>query len=662
MSSRFLTSNYSSLNSKMQRFLTTTTGLGRLFNHQSRTYKVTTIPAYDMTQKKFSGLKGDRLGCNMPALEFEEYYKSICKELDMTPEQDNLTSKRIEEAGGEIDDIIDINEQVKRPTIKYPVISPIENVGGQSPDAPTSITWPPEFSDPFGFVGGIIRNILTYSLESEVYRNLDFMKSLKNLVADEAGEFSSVLQYYVGFGAGIKFNDLNFLLKFKGQSPLNAEQLATKDVVEKNVSDYMDTILPAPIRKFKIDMTSKEVKILHVQSPHSSAVVKFKLLTGEDGYFGAEIGLPTHLYVDNKLVKIPTEQVTNPAVFQSMNRPKIVFPETLEELDKMEPGVTPDNFYKFDTKLPIEELPVEKQPVIQAINLMNFTKDGKDNYLSDGTPGAIVSHKIPNAKLLALILYFATGRKPHHGLRLGGYFAHIALLGQARACEILLALGCDIGGIKQKDLLRVLSDLKQYDLSQEMRESIYENFLYIELSLDGPDKLETNIFSLSSAKNYLTMTANSFAVMKITKELLFAAEQRINDARVLNRLDPEAQEIYDRLEKETRSFMHRYEHLWAIADYIVLNMHRTLGLESLLDSVDENQTVQQAFNEKQQKTSAYLTMALAMTNEKIETLKKLIADDTRTQNVEVKSVQQNSLDLAQKALKQLDSIENEMNQ
>ncbi|MCF8468731.1 MAG: hypothetical protein K9G33_15130 [Sneathiella sp.] len=651
---------FTSLTSNIQRALSTTTGMSRLFNFQTRTYKVTSIPTYNMTDKKFSDPNEDRLGCYMPTKEFNEYYLNSCKRLEVSPELDGKTAKLIEESGGEIDDIDDIHGQVQKPTIAHPVVSPIINSGGQSSDAPKAITWPAEYSDPVGFVGGLLKNVLMYSLESEVIRNLAFSESIGDLIADEPGEFSSILQYYVGFGAPITFNDLNFLLGSKGQTPLTKEQLADKKVVEKYVSTYLDSILPASVRKIKIDMTSQTIKILHVQSPHSSVVLKYKLKDGTDGYIGAEVGRPSFTYVDGKLVQNAHEQVVDPAVFQSMNRPAIKLPETLDEFDKLETGVTKDNFYKFDTKIPIQELPVESKPVVQAINLVDNSTDGKDTYLSDGTPGAITTQKIPNAKALAKVLYFVTGQKPYHALRFGGYFAHKALTGQSRACEALVVYGCDIGGIDPTDLLPVLSDLKQYDLSQEMRESVYENFLYIELSQGQPDSKQSNIFSHKAATGYLTLAANAFACMQVYRDLLSTSAQRVNDAKILKKPDPEAQDVYNRIEKETRNFMHRYEHMWAISAYMVINMHRNYGIEVLLDPVDEDQTVKEAFKGKG--TSAFLTLARAMTNEKIKILKKLIADDTTTQNKEVKTVQQNSLDLAQKALAKFDIIEKEMNQ
>ncbi|WP_373085804.1 hypothetical protein [Sneathiella sp.] len=621
---------------------------------QTRTYKVASLPGYNLL--KYTGPTGDRLGSALSPEEFQEKLSDTYKRLYTNSERESRTTESLKRSGAKIDAVVDIHGQ----KIGEPVISPIKNIGGQPTGTPETITYPAQQSDPIACVGGLIENVLTFSLESHVERNLTFAERIGELIGEGPGELSSILQYYVGYGAPVSFNDLNFLLESKGLTPLTNEQLADEEVVEKYVSDLMDNVLPASRRRIKIDMTSQIISVLQIQSPHSSVVLKYKCKDGTDGYIGAEVGRPSHTYVAGKLVENAHEQVVDPAVFQSMNRPMIDLPKSEDELDELDVGVTKDNFSKFDTKFPVQALPEESKPIIQAINLVDSSSKGKDKYLSGGTPGAITTCPVPNAKSLAMQLYFLTGEKLNHALSCGGYFAHVALTGQSRACEYLVVSACDSAGIDATELLPILNEVKQYDMSQEMRETIYENFLFIELSQGQPDSKDSNIFSFKSANDYLTLVASSFTCMQIYRDLLSTAAQRLEDAKILKKPDPEAQEIYDRIEHGTRNFMHRYEHMWAIAAYDVINIHRNYGIEALLDPVDENQTVREVFKGKD--TSTPLTLARKMTNEKIKALKKQIESDTRTPNKGVKSVQQNSLDLAEQVIARLDIIRTELNQ
>src|SRR5690606_3267030 len=299
--------------------------------------------------------------------------------------------------------ITDIHEQITSP--KDDIHAPINNIGDQESSAPREIVWPAQYSDPVAEVGGLIRNVLYASTVGEVERNLKFVKSIAGDIEDGEGQLASVVQYYVGRGPRVPvtgrnfrrranggprvpFTALNFLLRANGGTPLTDEALEDKSAVTKMIEKYLNGILPGAAKSFTIDMAKKGLSTVHVQSPHSSAVVQFPLKGGKPGYIGAEVGRPSFSYVNGRLVSNAHEQVVDPAVFQSMNRRRLSpkeLPKTLEEYAKIETGVTAENFYLPDKAVDYDKLSADNRPLVEAVSLVSHEKEsGQAVYLSDG--------------------------------------------------------------------------------------------------------------------------------------------------------------------------------------------------------------------------------------------------------------------------------------
>ena len=644
--------------SSLQRALVLTRGMNRLFFMQSRGYRFTSLPDYDMTKAKYRGKGGDLLGCYMEAAVFDKYYKDVCKRLDVPVELDSATSDLINMLTlSKYDDIVDIHDQISSP--KENVRAPIQNIGGQEEDAPKEITWPAQYSDPVAAVGGMIRNILYASLQSEVERHLKFVESLSDQIDEGEGQMGSVVQYYVGRGPNVPYSALNFLLKQKSGKALSEDELQEEGAVTKMINAYLNGILPGAAASFKIDMKKQGISAVHIQSPHSSAVVKYPLKNGKSGYMGAEVGRPSFTYVNGKLVMNAHEQVVDPAVFQSMNRQRLApkdLPLTIEDYKKRETGVTLENFFLQDASVKYDQLSAENQPLVKTVSLVDHeTGKGQAVYLSDGVPAASVIHKVPYAGRLAKVLYFLTGQYPWEALRFGGYFAHDALTGQSRACEALVVFGCDIAGIKPQELLPVLAGLDQYDLSQEMRESVYENILFAELADPSKSDVSSSIFSEKAAKDYLTLSANAFVTMQLYKDLLQTAESAIKAAKLLGKTDVEAESVRDLVLSQTKNFMRRYAHMWAIGAALTINLHKNFGAKLFLDPTPTGASIADALKEKAPSSGTLLFMVKFVT-EKRDALKT--APDGESEKS--RKVRENSLDLAEKSLKYIAGIKSEL--
>ncbi|MAL79967.1 MAG: hypothetical protein CMN55_12780 [Sneathiella sp.] len=644
--------------SSLQRALVLTRGMNRLFFMQSRGYRFTSLPDYDMTKAKYRTKGGDMFGCYMEEAAFEKYYKDVCKRLDVPVELDSATSDLINMLTlSKYDDIVDIHGQISSP--KENVRAPIQNIGGQEEDAPKEITWPAQYSDPVASVGGMIRNVLYASLQSEVERNLKFVESLAGQIDEGEGQMGSVVQYYVGRGPNVPFSALNFLLKQKSGKALSEEELQEEGAVTKMINAYLNGILPGAAASFKIDMKKQGISAVHIQSPHSSAVVKYRLKNGKSGYMGAEVGRPSFTYVNGKLVMNAHEQVVDPAVFQSMNRQRLApkdLPLTIEDYRKRETGVTLENFFLQDASVKYDQLSAENQPLVKTVSLVDHeTGKGQAVYLSDGVPAASVIHKVPYAGRLAKVLYFLTGQYPWEALRFGGYFAHDALTGQSRACEALVVFGSDIAGIKPQELLPVLAGLDQYDLSQEMRESVYENILFAELADPSKSDVSSSIFSEKAAKDYLTLSANAFVTMQLYKDLLQTAESAIKAAKLLGKTDVEAESVRDLVLSQTKNFMRRYAHMWAIGAALTINLHKNYGAALFLDTPPKEVSIADALKEKAPSSGTLLFMVKFVT-EKRDALKT--APDGESEKS--RKVRENSLDLAEKSLKYIAGIKSEL--
>ncbi len=636
------------------RLLTLNRGLNRMFVMPKRSYHFTSLPDYDMTSETFRKGK-NKLGCYMEQKEFENFYASVLEELGVPLIADKITSDTITETlKGKYAAITDIHEQITSP--KDDIHAPINNIGDQESSAPREIVWPAQYSDPVAEVGGLIRNVLYASTVGEVERNLKFVKSIAGDIEDGEGQLASVVQYYVGRGPRVPFTALNFLLRANGGTPLTDEALEDKSAVTKMIEKYLNGILPGAAKSFTIDMAKKGLSTVHVQSPHSSAVVQYPLKGGKPGYIGAEVGRPSFSYVNGRLVSNAHEQVVDPAVFQSMNRRRLSpkeLPKTIEEYRKIETGVTVENFYLPDKAVDYDKLSADNRPLVEAVSLVSHEKEsGQAVYLSDGVPAASVIRKIPHAGRLARVLYFLTGQYPWEALRFGGYFAHDALTGQSRACEALVIFGCDIAGVKPQELLPVLSQLDPYDLSQEMRESAYENVLYTELT--ESDEVSSSIFSKKAAEEYLRLAAGAFVSMQVYKDLLRAAEKCIREAKLLGETDVEAEKVRDLVESQTRNFTRRYRHMWAIGAAVTINLHKTYGPDIFLDPVKEVGPGDVGAPVKP--SSGTLAFMTKFVTEKRDALKT--APDGESEKS--RKVRENSLDLAEKSLKYIANIETEL--
>ncbi len=490
-------------------------------------------------------------------------------------------------------------------------------------------------------------------------RNLKFVESLSDQIDEGEGQMGSVVQYYVGRGPNVPYSALNFLLKQKSGKALSEDELQEEGAVTKMINAYLNGILPGAAASFKIDMKKQGISAVHIQSPHSSAVVKYPLKNGKSGYMGAEVGRPSFTYVNGKLVMNAHEQVVDPAVFQSMNRQRLApkdLPLTIEDYKKRETGVTLENFFLQDASVKYDQLSAENQPLVKTVSLVDHeTGKGQAVYLSDGVPAASVIHKVPYAGRLAKVLYFLTGQYPWEALRFGGYFAHDALTGQSRACEALVVFGCDIAGIKPQELLPVLAGLDQYDLSQEMRESVYENILFAELADPSKSDVSSSIFSEKAAKDYLTLSANAFVTMQLYKDLLQTAESAIKAAKLLGKTDVEAESVRDLVLSQTKNFMRRYAHMWAIGAALTINLHKNFGAKLFLDPTPTGASIADALKEKAPSSGTLLFMVKFVT-EKRDALKT--APDGESEKS--RKVRENSLDLAEKSLKYIAGIKSEL--
>ncbi len=309
-----------------------------------------------------------------------------------------------------------------------------------------------------------------------------------------------------------------------------------------------------------------------------------------------------------------------------------------------------------DASVKYDQLSAENQPLVKTVSLVDHeTGKGQAVYLSDGVPAASVIHKVPYAGRLAKVLYFLTGQYPWEALRFGGYFAHDALTGQSRACEALVVFGCDIAGIKPQELLPVLAGLDQYDLSQEMRESVYENILFAELADPSKSDVSSSIFSEKAAKDYLTLSANAFVTMQLYKDLLQTAESAIKAAKLLGKTDVEAESVRDLVLSQTKNFMRRYAHMWAIGAALTINLHKNFGAKLFLDPTPTGASIADALKEKAPSSGTLLFMVKFVT-EKRDALKT--APDGESEKS--RKVRENSLDLAEKSLKYIAGIKSEL--
>ncbi len=647
-----------SLRTRVRHVCEATAGYTRTLR-QRRFYHITSIPRPDMTVSGTEEVdERDQIICEMPEERQKWFYQDTLKRLDLDPELDDLLAKDVREAmKGNISKIEDIHHQIESP--EENIWTPVKNVGWKPEEAPSYIVWPSGYSDPVASVGGLIKNTVMASTPRELKRNLDFLDTFSDQIDGGEGKLSSVVQYYVGRGTLIPFETLNFLLGEIADKRLTQEELQDEKTVTETVHRYINTILPGVGHRFKIDMKKQAISTIHIQSPHSSVLVQYKLKNGKTGTIGAEVGRPSFTYVAGKLVQNAHEQVVDPAVFQSMNRRRLKpreIPKTITEYRKIEQGVTPDNFFKLDSSCTPEQLTEGNQPVDPAINLVD-REDKKEQavYLSDGTPVAIITQKVPHAGRLAKTLYFLTGQYPWEALRFGGYFAHDAATGQSRACEALVAFGSDLSGIQPVDLLPVLSELEPYDLSQNMRESLYENILFAELREPEEQDTKQSIFSEKAAKDYLTLSANAFVTMRIYKDLLMTAENKIRAAKIQGKTDKEAEAARDLVLENTKNFKRRYSHMWAIASYITISLHKTHGAEIFLDKADESVPVQKASKSKAP-TSGVLTFLKQFILEKQQAVQPTLGRGSKRDQ----SVAANTFDLTSRSLDYLSKINDEL--
>ncbi|GEM_PF-4839069 len=636
---------------------TTTAGQAAIFR-QVRPYQCTSIPDADMTQyKPGKNKKEGVLGCYLPDEEFEKCYQNTLRRLGVPLELDLKTTRLIDqEMLGKYAEIKDIHNQIK--STKEDIRAPIKPVGWTK-DAPTHIIWPAQYSDPVASKGGLIRNTLYASLTSEIERNLTFLESFADQIDEGEGEIASVVQYYVGRGSPIPFRALNFLLEQRLGKKLSDKDLKDEQKVRDLVSEYIDRILPGAAKEFKIDTKKQQISARQVLSPHSSIQVRFKLNDGQVGIMSGEVGRPNSTFIGDKLVHNAHEQVVDAAVFQSMNWPRIRnLPDTLEGFkDLKQPyQVTKKNFYKPASRLSFEALKDPNKPINPSINLVDC-EDEKGNpiHLSDGVPVSVISHKVPFAGRLAKVLYFLTGERPWDALRFGGYFAHDAQTGQSRACESLVVFGNDLAGGDIHDLLPVLSGLEQYDLSQTMRESVYENILFAELH--GSDQQDSNhsIFSETTAEAYLRLSCNAFVTMRIYEDLLKAADNRISSTNLPHESDEEAEFSRTFVLNETLNFKRRYSHMWAIASYIMISLHKSQGAKVFLDHAGDSISAIQS-NKSQAPTSGTLTFLKQFILEKHKAVQPTLNQGTTRDQ----SVAANTFDLTSRSLEYLAKINAEL--
>ncbi|GLQ07379.1 hypothetical protein [Sneathiella chinensis] len=630
-------------------------GVSGVFRSQVRGYHFTSLPDYDMTREEFRAPDGDRLGCYRERQDFRTYYHSVCRRLGVRPEVDGHAVQAMMDAyGDDIDPIDDIHGAVSASSTRTDIKAPIVNRGGQDRDAPSEIRWPSAYAAPVGRVGGLIENTVFACLESEVERNLLFAEEMSSRIEEGEGELTSVLQYYVGRGAPISFQAMNFLLQAKTGRGLSAADMKDRETVEALCHAYLEGILPGVAAEFKIDMERQCLSAVHMQSPHSSLVLKFKRTDGRDGYLGGEVGRPSFTYVNGKLVQNAHEQVVDPAVFQSMNRTRVPvrdLPQTLEQFQALDRKADVHDFDHFDG-LPVGAFRAddERAPLDPALSLIDKAEGSRTTFLSDGVPVALVSRPVPDARNLAKVLCFLTGRHPWEALRFGGYFAHDAGMGQSRACEALVIMGADIAGIRPEDLFPALRHVPAFDFSQDMRETLYENFLHCELNEQVEGKVRHQLFSLETAREGLRLIGNAFVTMQVYKDILGEAERRIEQAERQGATDREAEEIRADILSKTLNFERRYEHFWAVATGLLINMHRSFGPDILRDGKGDGGAL------------PLLTATRKILMEKIETLSRKLYKARTEGDGTAQTTVRLSLELAEQALGCLSGIEAELEQ
>ncbi|MEX0582834.1 MAG: hypothetical protein WD185_04125, partial [Sneathiella sp.] len=146
-----------------------------------------------------------------------------------------------------------------------------------------------------------------------------------------------------------------------------------------------------------------------------------------------------------------------------------------------------------------------------------------------------------------------------------------------------------------------------------------------------------------------------FVTMQLYKDLLQTAREKIDQAKSLKKTDDEAEKVQALILAQTKNFMRRYAHMWAIGSCIMINMHKNYGAEVFLDKAAEDVSIQEAMKKKAP-TSGILTFMEKFVTEKRDVLKAVPDGESEKS----RKVRENSLDLANKSLVYIANIKSEL--
>ncbi|MDF2368004.1 hypothetical protein [Sneathiella sp.] len=654
--------------------LSATTSLANpTFRISSRGYQYTSYPDANMT--KYDAKSEDPLGCYLSDEDFDKKYQDTLDRLGIPRSLDSLTIDMLEFFSGKTEyENIDDPHKMKTPeTAEEDIIAKTKIVTGWdsagkpiTTDSQLKLPW--QYAKPTARIGGLIANVVSASLESERERNLKFVESIEDQIADEPGELAYVLQFYAGRAAPITFEMLNSILEEQTGKKLTIDDIQDEEKTTALINRYLDSIIPGCSNNFKTtfkkDKNSGKITDLSVASiqfisVHSSIILKYKLVNGGWGRIGVEVGRPGNSYVGGQLVINEHKQVVDPAVFQTMNLYKVLgkdLPLTIKELREKQPVINSENFSKVATTVPYEAIEdPTKKTSFSDFNLYGGESGKRTVYLSEGVPVGINVMKVPKAKQLAKLLYWVTGAHLDEALRYGAYFAHDAARGQDRACPTLALFGADIAGKNPEEFFPYLKLLRQYDLSQQMREAMLQNLLYLELRArskpDAKIDMDFGIYNESTARNLLEMAKNGFVTMQVYKKVWDITESKTGDEA--------AKKLYDWLEMSTVDFKRRYRNLWQTAAFVLLNIHRTYGIAAILDPAPTGA----------KKKSPVLNNVIEIVKDRIVGLKEELdeANAYAKENPEEDeftidtSIEENALKLAIQALAELQEISKKIN-